>query len=330
MVAAPWVQPIWALKRPPSRCTSLPARAAKREATSTALVTMVRPLRVASASATRFMVLPASMKMVWPLSTRLATFFAMARFSRTRVAWRTSIGGSSPVSTAPPCTRRISPRSASSTRSRRMVSRETPSSVTIRSTDTWPLVRSRSRIRECRSSCHMASVLEYVEEEAHRAQRKGAGKHDAHRIGGGLREEAVFVEAHHGDRREAEVRRDQEDHAGQGHQGAHEQIKEGGNRGGRGERQHGIADHMSRAATGYGHRIVQCLRHLAHAGLHREERLRVIVEQAASRDDRHASVQPARESAMVEGEHVAEAEHHAGHRGRQRSEELDGLRDESG
>src|ERR1700754_1256490 len=257
MVAAPWVQPIWALKRPPSRCTSLPARAAKREATSTALVTMVRPLRVASASATRFMVLPASMKMVWPLSTRLATFFAMARFSRTRVAWRTSIRGSSPVSTAPPCPRRLPPRSASSTRSRRMVSRETPSSVTIRSTDTWPLVRSRSRIRECLSSCHMASVLEYVEEESHRAQRERAGQHDAHRIGGGLCEKAVFVQLHHGDGSESQIRRDQEDHPGQRHQRAHEQVEERGDGRRRGKWQHRIEQYVDRMATGDGQRVVR-------------------------------------------------------------------------
>ena len=115
---------------------------------------------VGSIEAIRSTVVPVPKKMVEPSSIssterRAICNFSSAcfvRFSLCEYSWRSIACGRPCALRAPPCTRSISPRLASSSRSRRIVISETPNASEISLTETVPCSSSSCRTLSCRSA----------------------------------------------------------------------------------------------------------------------------------------------------------------------------------
>ena len=95
---------------------------------------------------------------VSPSRISSAAAAAMARFGAIAVAARVANGGSTPdgdAGTAPPCTRRSTPREARWSRSRRTVISDAPVAEASSATATRSAPRSRSTMIRCRSALFM-------------------------------------------------------------------------------------------------------------------------------------------------------------------------------
>ena len=125
------------------------------------LVKTVSSRRTISASATACTVVPLARMTDAPSGTRLAARRPMARLPSTLVTWRTVISGSLCSSEiAPPWVLRRRWLSASATRSRRMVSRETFSLRWISVIEIEPRPFTMERISRCLSSASTGSPIQ--------------------------------------------------------------------------------------------------------------------------------------------------------------------------
>ena len=144
---------------PPTRHSSQSSRASSRLNTESELVTM-RRRNAGSIEAICSTVVPVPKKMVEPSSISSTERHAICnfssacfvRFSLCEYSWRSIACGRLCALRAPPCTRSISPRLASSSRSRRIVISETPNASEISLTETVPCSSSSCRTLSCRSA----------------------------------------------------------------------------------------------------------------------------------------------------------------------------------